>query len=220
MAYSGATPTSVPLSGDDLSDGIISEAKLADDAVSLAKMKAGVDGTIISFDASTNPVAIAVGSSGSVLTSGGAGAAPSFAVAGFPIGAGAYVTGGQAIANNSATTLIGNTESYDPNSDYNASNGTYTVPSGQAGKYMVTGHISIPCVDATLLGLGVKVDGTAVVFQAVYPGKTDTGAVTVAIILELAVGEAVTWYCHHQAGSSKTTQASAYGTGMSIQQIA
>ena len=74
MAYSGATPTSVPLSGDDLSDGSISEAKLADDAVSLAKMKAGVDGTIISYDASTNPVAIATGSDGQVLTSAGAGA--------------------------------------------------------------------------------------------------------------------------------------------------
>jgi len=73
MAYSGATPTSVPLSSDDLSDGIISEAKLADDAVSLAKMKAGVDGTIISFDASTNPVAIATGNDGMVLTSSGAG---------------------------------------------------------------------------------------------------------------------------------------------------
>ena len=78
MAYSGATPTSVPLSGDDLSDGIISEAKLGTDAVSLAKMKAGVDGNIISYDASGNVVAIATGSDGQVLTSAGAGAPCAF----------------------------------------------------------------------------------------------------------------------------------------------
>ena len=73
MGYIGQTPTAVPLVAGDISDGIISEAKLADDAVSLAKMKAGVDGTIISYDASTNPVAIATGSDGQVLTSAGAG---------------------------------------------------------------------------------------------------------------------------------------------------
>jgi hypothetical protein len=78
MAYSGATPTSVPLSGDDLSDGIISEAKLGTDAVSLAKMKAGVDGNIISYDASGNVVAIATGSDSQVLTSTGAGSPPAF----------------------------------------------------------------------------------------------------------------------------------------------
>jgi|TARA_R110001599_G_scaffold35630_2_gene112361 hypothetical protein len=198
------------------------DSSIADDAVTLAKMATGTDGNIISYDASGNPVAIATGSDGQVLTSAGAGAAPAFeaAFAGFPIGAAAYVTGGQAISNNSATTLIFNTESFDPNSDYNVSDGTYTVPSGQAGKYMVTGHISIPVTDATLLGLGIKVDGTAVVFQGIYHGKTDTGAVTVAQILDLSVGEAVTWYCHHQAGATKTTQATSYGTGMSIQRIA
>ena len=73
MTFLGNQPTAVPLNANDLLDGIISEAKLADDAVSLAKMKAGVDGTIISFDASTNPVAIATGNDGMVLTSSGAG---------------------------------------------------------------------------------------------------------------------------------------------------
>jgi hypothetical protein len=138
---------------------------------------------------------------------------------GFPIGASAYVTGGQAIPNNSATTLIFNTEVYDPNSNYNTSNGTYTVPSGQAGKYLATGHISIPVVDANLLGLGIKVNGTTKIFQGQY-GGTDTGGQLVTIILDLSVSDAVTWFCHHKAGASKTTEASAYGTGMSIQRVA
>ena len=81
MAYIGQTPTAVPLVAGDISDGIISEAKLAADAVSLAKMKAGTDGNIISYDASGNPVAIATGSDGQVLTSAGAGAPPAFEAA-------------------------------------------------------------------------------------------------------------------------------------------
>jgi hypothetical protein len=63
-------------------DANVATAKIADDAITLAKMASGTDGNIISYDASGNPVAIATGSSGQVLTSGGAGAAPSFAAAG------------------------------------------------------------------------------------------------------------------------------------------
>jgi hypothetical protein len=73
MAYIGQAPTAVPLVAGDFADGSISEAKLGPDAVSLAKMKAGTDGNIISYDASGNPVAIATGSDGQVLTSAGAG---------------------------------------------------------------------------------------------------------------------------------------------------
>jgi len=52
---------------------------VADNAITLAKMASGTDGNIISYDTSGNPVAVATGSSGQVLTSAGAGAVPSFA---------------------------------------------------------------------------------------------------------------------------------------------
>ena len=60
--------------------GIV-EANLADDAVTLAKMAAGTDGEILTYDASGNPVAVSVGTSGQVLTSGGTGVAPTFQAA-------------------------------------------------------------------------------------------------------------------------------------------
>jgi len=60
------------------SDGTVTSAKIANDAVTLAKMAAGTDGNIISYDASGNPVAIATGNDGQVLTSTGAGSPPAF----------------------------------------------------------------------------------------------------------------------------------------------
>jgi len=54
---------------------------VADNAITLAKMASGTDGNIISYDTSGNPVAVATGSSGQVLTSAGAGAVPSFQAA-------------------------------------------------------------------------------------------------------------------------------------------
>ena len=65
-----------------LQAGDIVEADIADNAITLAKMAGGTDGNIISYDASGDPVAVATGSSGQVLTSAGAGAPPTFASGG------------------------------------------------------------------------------------------------------------------------------------------
>ena len=54
-------------------------ATVPDNAITLAKMASGTDGNIISYDTSGNPVAVATGSSGQILTSAGAGAVPTFA---------------------------------------------------------------------------------------------------------------------------------------------
>jgi len=51
---------------------------VANDAISLAKMAGGTDGNLISYDASGDPVAVATGNSGQVLTSAGIGAPPTF----------------------------------------------------------------------------------------------------------------------------------------------
>jgi len=82
MAYIGASPPATALTASDIADGIISEAKMANDAISLTELKAGTDGEVISWDASGNPVAIAVGTSGHFLKSQGAGSQPVFAAAG------------------------------------------------------------------------------------------------------------------------------------------
>lgn len=90
MGYIGQTPTAVPLDGDDLSDDIIT----------LAKMASGTDGNIITYDASGNPAAVATGTDGQVLTSTGAGSAPAFEA--LPASG---ITLGTAVASTSGTSI-------------------------------------------------------------------------------------------------------------------
>ena len=52
MAYIGKIPAAAALTSSDIADSIITEAKMADDAISLTELKAGTDGEIISWDAS------------------------------------------------------------------------------------------------------------------------------------------------------------------------
>ena len=116
------TLTNKTINASQLVDGSIATAKLADDLVTLAKMAPGTDGNIISYDASGNPVAVATGDAGQVLTSAGAGAPPTFEdVAGgiswvtTPKTSNFTVTAGEGYFINSGSAL------------------TVTLPAGQAG---------------------------------------------------------------------------------------
>ena len=66
------------VSTNSIKDATIATADIADDAVTLAKMAAGTDGQIITYDASGNPTAVGPGTDGQVLTSTGAGSPPAF----------------------------------------------------------------------------------------------------------------------------------------------
>jgi len=91
--------------------GSLQTANIANDAIGLAQMAVGTDGNIISYDASTNPVAIETGTAGHFLKSQGAGVQPVFAEA----GGGAF------------TKLLTVTASAQANMDFNSTyiNSTY-----------------------------------------------------------------------------------------------
>ena len=105
-----ATATSAPGAGSigtaQLADLNVTSGKIANDAVTLAKMASGTDGNIISYDASGNPVAVATGNDGQVLTSAGAGAPPVFET--LPVGGKI----GQVIQTVKTNTASHNSQSY------------------------------------------------------------------------------------------------------------
>ena len=61
-----------------MANDAIDSAQIADNAVTLAKMAGGTDGQVITYDASGDPVAVGPGTDGQVLTSTGAGSPPAF----------------------------------------------------------------------------------------------------------------------------------------------
>jgi len=69
------------IDSEHYTDGSIDTAHIADDQITLAKIASGTDGEMITWDASGNPAAVAVGTATHVLTSNGAGAAPTFQAA-------------------------------------------------------------------------------------------------------------------------------------------
>jgi len=124
-----------------IQDAAVTTGKINDDAITLGKMAPGTDGNIISYDASGNPVAIATGSDGQVLTSAGAGAQPAFET--LPVGGitmadqwrpNASISGNSQIYTSEWIRISGDSPGYF-GSAMTQSSGVFTFPS--TGKYWI-----------------------------------------------------------------------------------
>jgi len=90
----------------------VTEGKLANNAVTLAKMAHGTDGELITYDATGAPANVPAGNSGDILTSAGAGAVPTFQAAAsadvskivesFPLASGGAVTAARGVSVNTS----------------------------------------------------------------------------------------------------------------------
>ena len=187
MSYIGKTPTSVPLTSSDITDGIISLPKLTD----------GTDGNLISYDASGNPVAIATGSDGQVLTSTGAGSPPVFETPAsgtntpaFDIRRNSY----QTISSATLTKVALDAASLDTDSGFDAGNNRWTVPSGKGGTYYIAYSIFLDSgADANYqYGWGeIQLNGAAIT-NSIADSRTNNTrqwSVSGEVVLALSVGD-------------------------------
>ena len=112
--------------------------------VPVASLRAGTDGELITWDASGNAATVAVGTSTHVLTSNGAGAAPTFQAASAAAGSvylSAYISGGsQSIARAAWTDVTTWSEYLDSATAFNTTTGVFTFPS--AGKYLMIADVA------------------------------------------------------------------------------
>jgi hypothetical protein len=195
MAYIGKNPTSVPLTSSDITDGIISLPKLTD----------GTDGNLISYDASGNPVAVATGNDGQVLTSTGAGSPPAFET---PASAtntpafSAYSSADRVISNNTATLVAANAENFDTDSAYDTS--TYKFTPGVAGKYFLYfRYFYTGTFTSTIRGYIYK-NGTDVAHNDFTHVQSDNGGM-ISTIVTSDTDDYFQAYTYQNSGSSRST---------------
>ena len=154
LVADGTNYNPVVVSGDVTigSDGAVT---IANDAVSLAKMAAGTDGNLITYDASGDPVALAVGTSGQYLQTQGAGAEPQWA----SVSAGMTQDTAQSSASGTAIDFTG-------------------LPAGLTLVHILFEDVSLSGTDTVLIQLG-----DAGGFETSgYAGRGTVATVTPAII--------------------------------------
>jgi hypothetical protein len=127
---------------DSYVDASIDNAHLADDAVGVAELSATGTASSSTFLRGDNAWAAAGGDN-----------TPSFL---------AYRNSTQAVATTTNTIMVFNTEAYDGDSAYDTTNGRFTVPSGEGGKYFFTAsYVMAGMGDGTKNSIALWKNGSA-----------------------------------------------------------
>jgi hypothetical protein len=166
-------------------------------------MASGTDGNIISYDTSGNPVAVATGSSGHVLTSAGAGAIPSFQASTGGTNTPAFHAhlGAVNISDQSWTKIIFTTERFDTDSAYNTSDGKFTVPSGKGGIYLFGGIHRIENDNGRMVQKFYK-NGNALSDAHAENEAVNYSSVGQCMLFNLSAGDYIEYYAYNSVGNT------------------
>ena len=188
-------------------------ANITADAVTLAKMAPGTDGNIISYDASGNPVAVATGNDGQVLTSAGAGAPPAFETLASEANTPSFqvlLSSSQSLNNSANVVIAFDTEIFD--TDNAVSSGVFTVPSGKGGKYFFTVNGGIARGQEVLVNMWLSknsqttiatTSGNAISIDYTHFGASDATQVrSLSGTFDLNASDTVRVYIYHDASNA------------------
>ncbi len=197
-----------------LPDGIVDSGTLADDAVGLAQMAAGTDGNIITYDASGNPAVVATGSSGEVLTSAGAGAAPTMSANNTPIFR-AYLNVDQSHGGGNQTITF-DTQDYIVGSGVTFGSYKFTITT--AGKYLINYgfRISSSVSNGGLIAPKLKQNSTEIALNEVRVGAAGTVAMGGSAIMNISADDEVYLVVYTDACTIKNGAATTFLEGFRI----
>ena len=214
MAYIGKTPPSAALTSSDISDGIIATDKLANNAVVTSKI---TDGTISNADISSTVItgqtaetSIADGDT-ILIHDASASALRKMTKANFVSGIGgantpaflAHVNSStQTIANNTTVKITNyNTEIFDTHNAF--ASGEFTVPSGGAGRYFLSGSISSDTGTQMLAKqFNIQIKAGSTVYASVTILRPPYAQLVISTITQLSEGQTVSMNMYQDSGST------------------
>jgi len=167
-----------------------------------------------SSTANTN-TRLGIGSTGQVLTvSGGVPtwAAPSSA--GF-VGTSLTKSDNQSVTNATYTAITFDGEDYDTNTfhDNSTNNSRITIPSGKAGKYLVTANLIFESNPTGLRIINIYKNGSATGDKSIAAVSGFNMALATSIVMDLAVGDYIQAFVYQSSGGNLTLNRTAvFGT--------
>ena len=164
---------------------------------------------------STNTATINLGVSGDTVnipagvTIANAGTATGFGVAGTVLFQATGTTSQTGLSDNTSTKRNFVTEIFDTASAYDTSTSKFTVPSGQAGKYLISANVNMEAASngvAENAELQIRVNGSSVrnVFLKSNNNEFDRFDMNQTTIVDLSVGDYVEIYGHMNTSGGET----------------
>lgn len=120
----------------------------------------------------------------------------------------------QSIPNATETVVTFDTEPFDSDGFHTGTDGKITIPSGKAGKYLVTAQIMVNSSGSQTQG-GMRKNGSGI--YTYYSSTTGTALmVLVNTVVSLAVGDYLEIFVYQGSGSAKDVLANSYTPSASV----
>jgi len=171
-------------------------------------------GDMVYSSSGSTPARLGIGSTGQVITV--AGGIPSWATpatSGF-VGVSLTKSAAQSIPNATETVVTFDTEAFDTDGFHTSTDGKITVPSGKAGKYLVTAQIMVNSSGSQTQG-GMRKNGSGIFTY--YSSTTGTALmVLVNTVVSLAVADYLEIFVYQGSGVAKDVLANSYTPSASV----
>jgi len=178
-------------------------------------------GDLVYASAANTPARLGIGSTGQVLTvSGGV---PAWSAASMPnfVGCVLYKTANQSLSSGTVTMVTWGEEVVDTDGFHSlvSNDQRITIPSGKAGKYLISVMVTYGSNATGFRQLGVRVNGTglAALYETSALSGTETTQ-TFTMIYPLAVGEYIEARAYQNSGGNLNITAS-YSSFFSVQYL-
>jgi len=123
----------------------------------------------------------------------------------------------QSISANTTTKLNFNTEQWDVGSSFNTSNFNYTVPSGGAGKYVMTAQVTLHnAASGKRISCNIFKGGNALALKNEYSSQTQDTQSTISFSAILADGDVLDVRASTDQGSPQFDAANSFFSGFKI----
>jgi hypothetical protein len=178
-------------------------------------------GDVIYATGSAAVTRLGIGTAGQVLTVNGGGTAPSWTTLATANAVGVSLTksAAQTIATSAQTAVTWDGEVFDTNSfhDNVTNNSRVTIPSGKAGKYLITTMINYVNGGGSIRSLNIYKNGVAS-NDVAFPNNAVSNCVAVhSVVMDLAVADYIQIFTLQNSGGNLNVAATSGGSSTSCQ---
>jgi hypothetical protein len=205
MPFIGNKPSAVPLTSADIADSIITSAKIVDATIT----NSDVASSIITGQTAETSIA---GGDSVLIYDDSASALRKMTRTNFVSGIGgtntpnfaATVGANHNILNLTTTAVQFNTEVFDTNSAFDTSTYRFTVPSGSAGKYLISVSVRLNGFSGNRKEINLYKNGSNFYsFENAGTGGGPYDTVNGSIIMNLAVSDYIQMFAYQDSGATR-----------------
>ena len=129
----------------------------------------------------------------------------------------ATLSGAQSVANNTSTVIVFNSEAYDSDSAYDVSNGKFTVPSGEGGKYFFTVSLRFDQATSNRNAVDIKINNSSSTQQVAFEGTGNQySSIGGAVSMNLSAGDYVEAHYYQSSGGSIDVRTDSHFSGFKL----